>query len=169
MGSRIHYECHMNEPEVVAVCAACRRDNCEGICNDYRNAVRMHLGLKPLPKKHGDYPTKLGKPRKKREKCQYINERKIEYAGERHTLGELAEIGGMGYNTLYMRLYRGMTIDDAMTRPIVPKGRKYITANGMTLTVKEWAERLGMKPGSIHERIRRGYSPEQAVTLERMA
>jgi len=39
-----------------------------------------------------------------------------------------------------------------------------ITANGETKTIKEWAETLGCKPSTIHSRIRRGMSDEEAVT-----
>lgn len=167
--SRIRYECHMSVPEVVAACANCTRADCDGICNDYRNAVRRHLGLKPLPnhEKRGERIGISGRKKAPREPRHY-NTRRIECNGESHTLGEWAEIGGMDYNTLYMRLYRGMSIEEAMGLPVCKAEGRSITVDGVTLTVRQWAERLGLKRGTIYERIRRGYTPGQAVTMERM-
>lgn len=39
-----------------------------------------------------------------------------------------------------------------------------LTFNGETLTMSEWSDRLGVKYTTIHERIRRGMSVEQALT-----
>lgn len=39
-----------------------------------------------------------------------------------------------------------------------------VSANGESLTVAEWARRLGVGPGVISMRIRRGWPPEKAVT-----
>lgn len=39
-----------------------------------------------------------------------------------------------------------------------------ITANKETLSATEWARRLGCSPDTIYERLKRGWSPERAVT-----
>lgn len=40
----------------------------------------------------------------------------------------------------------------------------YLTYDGETLTVNEWAEKLGMKQNTLLCRIRRGWSVERALT-----
>jgi len=39
-----------------------------------------------------------------------------------------------------------------------------LTVNGVTLIVAEWARKIGVIPSVIHNRIRRGWSAEQAIT-----
>lgn len=45
---KVHYEDYMDLPEIAAVCLSCGRENCNGICIAYKNAVREHLGMGPL-------------------------------------------------------------------------------------------------------------------------
>lgn len=40
----------------------------------------------------------------------------------------------------------------------------YLTYNGETLTVNEWAEKFGIKQNTLLYRIRRGWSVERALT-----
>lgn len=40
----------------------------------------------------------------------------------------------------------------------------YVTANGQTLIVADWAKNMGVAPAVIHSRIKRGWSEEKAVT-----
>jgi hypothetical protein len=40
-----------------------------------------------------------------------------------------------------------------------------ITAKGETLPMEEWARRLGTSGSTIHYRLQRGWSPEDAVTM----
>lgn len=39
-----------------------------------------------------------------------------------------------------------------------------LTFRGETLTVQEWAERIGIRPKTLHERLRRGQTAERALT-----
>lgn len=41
---------------------------------------------------------------------------------------------------------------------------RYLTHDGITLTVTQWARRLGMRPHTVSDRIHRGWSVEQALT-----
>jgi hypothetical protein len=41
---------------------------------------------------------------------------------------------------------------------------KGITFNGKTLTIAEWAKETGIKPGTIRQRLKRGWSTERALT-----
>jgi len=40
---------------------------------------------------------------------------------------------------------------------------KFLTVNGVTLHLLEWAKRTGLKPKTIFERARRGWPDEKAV------
>lgn len=42
---------------------------------------------------------------------------------------------------------------------------KLLTYNGETHTESEWAEKIGVKRGTLHERLRRGLPLEKALTM----
>ena len=44
--------------------------------------------------------------------------------GETHTLSEWAELTGVSYNAIYMRIRRGMAAEQAVLLPNQPKGHK---------------------------------------------
>ena len=194
--NRIHYENPMQEPEVVAVCANCTREDCDGVCDDYRNAARKCLGLPPL--RRLNYRAKYefdGESHTLREwseisgiHCNVLyrrlnsgmtigealsrpvrvkNRAVIEHDGQAYTLAEWAEALGVSYMTLYMRLRRGMTIAQAAAQQ-PPRRAQTITVDGQTMTVGRWAKRMGVSRGTIYARMRRGCSPEEAVTMGRM-
>ena len=85
--------------------------------------------------------------------------------GETHTIAEWAHRAGLYHSTLSMRLARGMSPKEAITRPPRPRNTT-ITAFGETLTVQEWGQRQGISPTLIMSRIGRGMSPEEALTKE---
>lgn len=174
MPSGINYACYYDRPEMIRVCEHCTKPDCpDGICNDYKNALREMLGLKPLP----DKPTKAGqrrepKPRTNRPKnddtTRNYERRQFEYKGETRSLLEWAEVLQIPYNTLYMRLYRyKLSFTEAVefVRVWHPEKRMTITLDGETLTIRQWAEKIGVKPKTIYARIQRGYTPEQAVSF----
>jgi hypothetical protein len=43
------------------------------------------------------------------------------------------------------------------------RDNRFITLDGMTLTIAEWAERTGQRYDTIHHRMRRGQTEEQAI------
>jgi len=45
-----------------------------------------------------------------------------------------------------------------------PKKQATLTHNGESLTVKQWAERLGVKPSTIHQRIKSGWPIEKTLS-----
>ena len=44
------------------------------------------------------------------------------------------------------------------------RNNHFITANGETMIIGDWARRLGCNPSAINYRIKNGMSPEEAVT-----
>lgn len=157
----VKYYNYIDHPKLREVCLNCRAKDCEGICRDYKNSVRDLLGI---PHLREVIPKQKQKKRVKR-KHQYRKRHEIN--GEEHTLGEWAEISGIAYNTLYMRMYRyGMSLAEAMGDPLKPLNHDVlmITVGGETHTVTEWAELTGQKTRCIYARMERGYTPEEAVT-----
>jgi len=43
-----------------------------------------------------------------------------------------------------------------------------ITINGMTQTITQWAEEIGITPQTVHKRIKRGWSIERAITTKNL-
>lgn len=167
---RIRYEKYTDYPAVRDLCLNCDKASCDGICDDFKNTVRDIIGYRHL----NERPAKVGvegfRIRQKHEKRKYQHCKQHAVNGISHTLSEWSEISGVPYNTLYMRMYRyGMTLGEAMGDPLCPimNNPISITVGGETLTVRDWARRLGVQPSCIYSRMRRGYTPEQSVTMER--
>lgn len=165
MSGKIRYQNYIDHPLVRDLCLNCEKDDCDGICDDCKNLVRNIIGVAPLKK-----PEERHYRRPLREKRPYEARKFHNVNGQSHTLMEWSSISGIGYNTLYMRMYRyGMTLAEAMGDPLNPIMRKAltITVNGETHTVREWARKIGVKPRCIYGRMERGYTPEEAVTMGR--
>ena len=90
-------------------------------------------------------------------------ERLITAHGQTLPITEWAKRTGLGRVTIYKRLSRGMSPDDAVSQPL--QRRRTLTANGETLTVPEWAERLGTTQSIIRQRIRAGWIESDACLL----
>lgn len=68
--------------------------------------------------------------------------------------------------TLNGRLKRGWPIEQALTAPsgsIRPAAR-FVTAFGETKTVTQWARKFRVKAVTLSTRLRRGWTPEKALT-----
>lgn len=122
-----------------------------------------YVGLTPI--KRAPKPTPKP-PREKKIKHPYAYKREITAFGETHKLTEWAEILGMDYNKIYMRMYRGMTFEEAVTT----KDKKIcigeqFTVKGETRTIREWAKVNGLTTWCIYARLERGYSVEDAIMM----
>lgn len=80
------------------------------------------------------------------------------------TIRQWAQKTGLDQKTICMRVLRGWSAEDAVSKPAVAPQPTAITANGKTMSIPQWAKELGISAGSIHGRIHRGWSPERAVT-----
>ena len=167
----VNYTVDLHTPEMIDVCMRCQEEDCPGICDIYRNAFRVAHGLPTIKESMHKRAPKQGPPKPQRTKGGGLGRynKPVEAFGERHTISEWAQIVGVSYNTLYMRLHRGETVEQAVARMkkmiCVPTE---IKSDGESLTVREWAKRLNVTPNCIYARIERGYTPEEAVTTERM-
>lgn len=72
---------------------------------------------------------------------------------------EVAIENGINENTFRSRIYRGMTILDAVTKPVRPKVRYFKGEPAI-----EIAKRNGIKACTYQNRIRLGWSVEDAIT-----
>ena len=102
---KVHYESHIETPELARVCLGCEREDCAGICDEYKNAYRALLGLPLLQVREPPKP-----PREKRVYV-YVKDTLIEYNGEAHTLDEWAGITGIPYKIIYSRARKWKDVD----------------------------------------------------------
>lgn len=90
--------------------------------------------------------------------------RLITYNGETKTLAEWARDKNMKVITLFNRLNRGASIEDALTKDI-RKARRDITFNGKTMCIEQWAKELGVCGHTISDRLEKGWTIEETLTI----
>lgn len=100
------------------------------------------------------------------------NNHRYEYDGKNLTLIEWSDHTGIPRKTLFNRLQRGWSIKKTLTEKSI-KGRNQsyeknlVTFNGKSQTIKEWADELGIKQGTLQDRLNRYKWPlERALTSE---
>ncbi|WGR62518.1 hypothetical protein E3U26_17315 (plasmid) [Paracoccus ferrooxidans] len=92
----------------------------------------------------------------------------LTHQGETLTISEWADRLNLQPDTIRIRLKNGASIEEALSadkRHTVRKDRqpRWITYNGETRTVKDWSQRLGLKPVTIHYRLYRGATAAEAL------
>lgn len=97
------------------------------------------------------------------------NIRRYEYNGESHTITEWSDITGISFTTLYGRIvHRNWSIERALTAPV--RTQHYnnvndIEYNGVTHSLREWSNILGINYSTLHWRLfEKGDSVEEALT-----
>lgn len=82
------------------------------------------------------------------------------------SMAQAAKKAGVSYDTIRARRKRGWPDELCVKYGINTKlHAKRITANGLTLTVTEWAKRLNIEPRSIYNRMQSGWTEIEAVTV----
>jgi hypothetical protein len=92
----------------------------------------------------------------------------VSHNGKKMCLQDWAKSTGIPAGTIGRRMEIGWSAKDALTVPLGTRSRtfKFITFNGVTLTLSEWSKRLGAKnPGHVQQRIRAGWSVKKALTF----
>lgn len=86
---------------------------------------------------------------------------------EIHCVQEWAELKGMDRSALKMRLKRGWSVDESLSKPIGAPSRTthYMTLGDITLSVSDWERKLGWKPGTIKSRLKHGWTEEQTLSI----
>jgi hypothetical protein len=74
---------------------------------------------------------------------------------------------GISLTTVAARVRHGWTREQASTLPtgtrVKPMRHKYLTVDGVTQTVSEWAMQTGLLPRQLHSRTKLGWTPRQIV------
>lgn len=97
------------------------------------------------------------------------NSRIETYNGISASVATLCEMFGKDHSLVNGRLQKGWSIDDAMDCEIgvwAKKKHHYLTFNGQTKSIQEFAHEYGFKRSIIGERLKRGWSVEEALTIK---
>lgn len=98
--------------------------------------------------------------------------RKFTFNGRSLPIATWAKKIGISAHTLYQRLKHGFSFEQALAHPFRKKRRpsgRIIEFNGQQLTMREWANQLGMSENVLCHRFMYGFSVEEALTLPRYA
>lgn len=93
--------------------------------------------------------------------------RLLVFRGETKTVAEWAHALGVRPWVLFNRLYRGWSIDRALSTPVADASAHQLTVGAETLTLREWAVRAGITKNTLVCRLERGWLPEKAVACAR--
>ena len=94
--------------------------------------------------------------------------RLLTFGGKTLLLCEWAECTGIQRGTIAARLKAGVSVRDALTRPVgKPANARRLQFRGQTKTVKGWAKYLGIPLGTITTRLARDWSVAEALSGSR--
>jgi hypothetical protein len=113
----------------------------------------------------------LNELRRSKRRASQTAARTYTHNGLTLTVKEWAQQLGLRQETIYLRLRRGRPLDQTLSRaklPIHPNARTY-THNGLTLTLREWSEHLGVSIHALQYRLNSGYSFEAVFSQSRPA
>ena len=99
------------------------------------------------------------------------NSRHVTLDGQTKTLSEWAEDLGVNRRLIQSRLAGGAnSVSDMKPKTTQSRGSfkskkgNYVTVNGITLKITEWAKRSGIAHSTISQRVKYGWSIEDAVS-----
>lgn len=94
------------------------------------------------------------------------NNRKITYKNETKTLSQWSREYNINIVTLSDRLKSGMTIDEALNKPVIKSGGKLLfTINNETKLLSEWCKIYNINYQTAWKKIKKGRSIEKALKL----
>lgn len=83
--------------------------------------------------------------------------------GERHSLRDWGIIQDINWQTIQKRLNKGVPMEVALLPPEDGHNPSYLTIQGETKRIYEWAKQVGCTPHLISKRLKRGWSAKDAV------
>lgn len=94
------------------------------------------------------------------------NNRKITYKGEIKTLSQWSKEYNINIVTLSDRLKSGMSIDEALNKPVIKSGGFLLyTMNGKTRLLSEWCKLYNINYQTAWKKAKNGYSIEKILKL----
>lgn len=92
----------------------------------------------------------------------------LTYNGERVTYDELSKRTGIAVATLRNRIiHRGMTPEEAVERPVLPRGEEKITYHGAEMTYYELSQLSGINEATLRDRVKRQHLTPEDATLKK--
>lgn len=102
-----------------------------------------------------------------------MTRRTITFMGKTMTISEWAKECGLTYAQIHNRLKKyGDASQEAMEKVLSPareinrSNARFLTYNGETHSIKDWAKIVGMSYGQLQHRLLRGYSLRDALQAE---
>lgn len=91
--------------------------------------------------------------------------KKIEYKGRKYSPRELSELKNIKYSTLINRLYKGMTVEEAIETPLYAKRNKpKYKYKGRLYYLSELMKFTKLSRSTVEKRLRQGWEVEDALT-----
>jgi hypothetical protein len=92
--------------------------------------------------------------------------RMIEFRGKTQSLSQWAREVGLTKGALETRMNTGWTVERALTEPVgaLKSNTVWLELNGERRPLQEWADLLGINASAIHQRLRKGWTDERALT-----
>jgi hypothetical protein len=88
--------------------------------------------------------------------------KRVEFAGKFWFVSELARLFGKRPNTVTYRMRQGMSLVEALNRPL-GKG-KLVTVNDAPMKITQLAKTLKLNPTTIRRRLRAGWSMQEVIS-----
>lgn len=91
--------------------------------------------------------------------------KRIEYKGRKYSPRELSELKNIKYSTLINRLYKGMTVEEAIETPIYAKRNKpKYKYKGRLFYISELMKFTKLSRSTVDKRLRQGWEVVDALT-----
>ena len=109
----------------------------------------------------GDYcPENCRWATRREQNCNTRQNHFLTYKGKTQTISQWAEDVGLDYSALKQRINSGWPVEKALITPTGglnihqrPSRAKLYTFNGETHTLREWADKLGVRVGTLQQRL----------------
>lgn len=151
------------------------------VCDEWTNSFEAfyeHVGPRPegftLDRKdvNGNYePGNVFWVDQEQQCNNRTNARSLTFNGKTQTIAQWSREVGIGYTTIHRRLLYGWPVELALTKTDTSKHHtvgtrlRIISFDGRDQSISAWARALGVSESLIRQRLDRGWSVEDALTV----